>query len=194
MVDKSKIVAQIGNLETAQELVPIWTKDWGVKDRGVLIHSLGVTYLTLLGNRLNYVSVTEVPAPCEGKYACVSNEIRSDAVWFDRITQAPIAIAEFERFSGKEDNLKLENKVKNLLLAHHRWSVKAELLILAYWTKKLTSLHSLKLQKIIHQGFVTAAGENVAGSRTGKLFLFQFVMRENRDLLYLADILTRENK
>ena len=194
MVDTGKIVTQIGNLETAQELVPIWTKEWGVKDRGVLIHSLGVTYLTLLGNRLNYVSVTEVPAPCEGKYACVGNEIRADAVWFDPITQAPIAIAEFERYSGKEDNLKLENKVKNLLLAHHRWSVKAELLILAYWTKKLTSFNSSKLQKIIHQGFVTPAGEDVAGSRTSKLFLFQFVMRENRDLLYLADILTRENK
>lgn len=193
MVDSGKIVAQIGNLETAQELVPIWTKDWGVKDRGVLIHSLGVTYLTLLGNRLNYVSVTEVPAPYQGKYARVGNEIRSDAVWFDRITQAPIAIAEFERYSGKEDNLKLENKVKNLLLAHHRWSVKAELLILAYWTKKLTSSNS-KLHRIIHQGFVTPAGENITGSRTSKLFLFQFVMRENRDLLYLADILTRENK
>lgn len=164
----------------AQELVPLWTKGWGVKDRGVLIHSLGVTYLTLLGNRLNYVSVTEVPSPYEGKYACVGNEIRSDTVWFDPITQAPIAIAEFERYSGKEDNLKLENKVKNLLLAHYRWSVKAELLILAYWTKKLTSPHGLQLQKIIDRGFVTPAGENVAGSRTSKLFLFQFVMRENR--------------
>ncbi len=115
VVDTGKIVAQISNLETAQELLPIWT-DWGIEDRGVLIHSLGVTYLTLLGNRLNYVSVTEVPAPCEGKYDRVGNEIRSDAVWFDRITQAPIAIAEFERYSGKEDNLKLENKVKNLYL------------------------------------------------------------------------------
>ena len=180
MVDSGKIVAQIGNLETAQELVPIWTKEWGVKDRGVLIHSLGVTYLTLLGNRLNYVSVTEVPSPYQGKYACVGNEIRSDAVWFDRITQAPIAIAEFERYSGKEDNFKLENKVRNLLLAHHRWSVKAELLILAYWTKKLTSSNSSKLHRIIHQGFVTPAGENITGSRTSKLFLFQFVMRENR--------------
>ena len=179
MVDSGKIVAQIGNLETAQELVPIWTKEWGVKDRGVLIHSLGVTYLTLLGNRLNYVSVTEVSSPDRGKYACVGNEIRSDAVWFDRITQAPIAIAEFERYSGKEDNFKLENKVRNLLLAHHRWSVKAELLILAYWTKKLTSSNS-KLHRIIHQGFVTPAGENITGSRTSKLFLFQFVMRENR--------------
>ena len=81
-----------------------------------------------------------------------------------------------------------------MLLAHHRWSVRTELLILAYWTKKLTSLNSSKLQKIIHQGFVTPAGENVAGSRTSKLFLFQFVMRENRDLLYLAEILTKENK
>lgn len=155
---------------------------------------MGVTYLTLLGNRLNYVSVTEVPAPCEGKYACVGNEIRSDAVWFNPITQAPIAIAEFERYSGKEDNLKLENKVKNLLLAHHRWSVKAELLILAYWTKKLTFPNSSKLQQIIHQGFVTLAGEKVAGSRKSKLFLFQFVMREDRDLLYLADILIGKNK
>ncbi len=86
----------------------------------------------------------------------MKNEIRSDAVWFDRITQAPIAITEFERYSGKEDNLKLEDKVKNLLLAHHRWSVKAELLILAYWIKKLTSPpQNSKLQQIIHQGFVT---------------------------------------
>ncbi|MGD1917964.1 MAG: hypothetical protein ACFCAD_03205 [Pleurocapsa sp.] len=86
----------------------------------------------------------------------MKNEIRSDAVWFDRITQAPIAITEFERYSGNEDNLILEDKVKNLLLAHHRWSVKAELLIMAYWIKKLTSPpQNSKLQQIIHQGFVT---------------------------------------
>ena len=85
--------------------------------------------------------------------------------------------------------------MKNLLLAHHRCSAKAELLILAYWTKKLiSSPQNLKLQQIIQQGFTTTAGENVAGSRTGKLFLFQFVMRENRDLLYLADILTKKTK
>jgi hypothetical protein len=59
--------------------------------------------------------------------------------------------------------------------------------------KKLTSLNSSKLQKILHQGFVTPAGEKVAGSRTGKLFLFQFVMKEDRDLLYLSDILAKEN-
>jgi hypothetical protein len=97
---------------------------------------LGISYLTLLGDRLGYVSVTEVPAPCTGKYAYVGNDIRSDAVWFNRLTKEPSAITEFERYSGKEDNLKLENKAKNLLLAYHRWSVKAELLILAYWTKK----------------------------------------------------------
>ena len=194
VVDSGKIVAQISNLENIQKLLPIWT-NWGVEDRGVLIHSLGVTYLTLLGNCLGYVSVTEVPAPCAGEYAYVGNEIRSDAVWFDSLTQAPIAISEFERYSGIEDNLKLENKVKNLLLAHHRWSAKAELLILAYWTKKLISCpQSSKLQKIIQQGFTTTAGEKVAGSKISKLFLFQFVMREDRDLLYLADILTKETR
>ncbi len=194
MADTSKIIAQISNLETAKELLPIWT-DWGVEDRGVLIHSLGVTYLSLLGNCLGYVSVTELPAPCAGEYAYVGNDIRSDTVWFDSLTQAPFAITEFERYSGKEDNLKLENKVKNLLLAHHRWLAKAELLILAYWTKRLISCpQSLKLQKIIKQGFTTTAGEKVAGSKTSKLFLFQFVMREDHDLLYLADILTKETK
>ncbi len=85
--------------------------------------------------------------------------------------------------------------MKNLLLAHHRCSAKAELLILAYWTKKLISCpQSSKLQKIIQQGFTTTAGEKVAGSKISKLFLFQFVMREDRDLLYLADILTKETR
>ena len=193
MVDPNKIITEISDLETARKLLPIWT-DWGIEDYGVLIHSLGVTYLTLLGDRLGYVSVAEVPAPCKGQYAFVGDNVRSDSVWFERTTQVPLMIAEFERYSGKEDGSKLENKVRNLLLAQHRWETKAELLILAYWTKKLVSLpQNLKLDQIIKQGFTTKAGEIVKGNRKGRLFLFQFFMKEKNNLLYLSNILTREH-
>lgn len=188
---ESIIATELQNFQTA-EILPILT-DWGVQDEGVCIHSLGVTFLTILGHRLGYVAVAEMPAPKQGKYAHVGDDVRSDSVWFDRASRYPLLIAEFERYNGFVDKTKLEGKVNNLLLAQHRWNETAELLMLAYWTKGLVSLpEHAELGQIIKRGFETQAKERVFGCMKGKLVFFQFVMRETRDgLLHLAQIIHR---
>jgi hypothetical protein len=69
---KTTLVAELQNLQTAREILPIWT-DWGVQDEGVSIHSLGVTFLTTLGYQTDHVAVNEIPAPKQGRYAHVGD-------------------------------------------------------------------------------------------------------------------------
>lgn len=134
-----------------------------------------------------------MPAPKQGRYAHVGDDVRSDSVWFDSTTRYPLLIAEFERYNGFVDKTKLEGKVNNLLLAQHRWNETAELLMLAYWTKGLVSLpEHAKLEQIIKRGFETQAKERVRGCIKGKLVFFHFVMRAHRDgLLKLSQIIQR---
>lgn len=172
--------------------MPILT-DWGVQDSGIWVHSLGCSLWTLLGSRLGFVSTSEAPAPARGPYGFVGVDVRSDSVWFDRESREPRLLLEFERYGGLIDAGKLSGKVKNLLLAHHRWAEAAELLVLAYWTNGLASLpqHS-KLVRVIREGFDTPARERVYGSSEVSLLFFQFVMREDRDgLLRLTEIIER---
>lgn len=189
------IITELQNLTTAQELLPIWTNNWGFPDFGLSIHSLGTTFLALLGNSLGYVGVAEVPAFKQGNYAHIGDDVRSDAVWFDKISHSPFLIAEFERYTNKNEQCKLEDKAKNLLLAQHRWSETAEILLLAYWRKTtVSSPNHTNLLKIIKEGFETQAKERVRGTNKGQFLLLEFVMRENsKNLLYLSDIILREN-
>ncbi|MGV0107600.1 hypothetical protein NSTCB13_06490 [Nostoc sp. DSM 114160] len=193
---ESAITTELQNLKTAQNLLPIWNIQWGVEDLGLSIHSLGMTYLALLGNHLGYVGVAEVQALQKGQYAYIGDDVRSDAVWFDQTTHSPFLIAEFERYSSVEDQSKLEGKVKNLLLAQHRWQETAELLLLAYWTKRLISPpeHS-NFQQIINRGFETQAKERVKGSSRGQLLVLEFAMRKNINpsIYHLSEIILREN-
>lgn len=189
------LATKLQNLELAREILPLWT-DWGIEDSGVLIHSLGVTFLTSIGQHLGYVSVSEVPVPQQGPFAHVGDDVRSDSIWFDRLNRSPVLIAEFERYSGSDEHkLKLESKVKNLLLAQHRCSPTSKptaILLLAYWTKGLASLPKhAELQSIVQRGFETRARQKVLGCNSRLLFL-QFVMQESEsNLLHLTRIITR---
>lgn len=184
--------AKLQDLQLVREVLPMWT-DWGVEDSGVLIHSLGITLLTAVGQHLGYVAISEVPTPCQGAFAYIG-DVRSDSVWFDRTSRAPVLIAEFERYSGSDEHkLKLENKVKNLLLAQHLCSATSTgFLLLAYWTKGLASLpNHTELQQIIQHGFETRSKQKVLGCNSRLLFL-QFVMHENqKNLLHLTKIIAR---
>ena len=183
---------RLADLDEARAIMPILT-DWGVQDSGIWVHSLGCSFWTLLGARLGFIAASEAPAPAHGSYSFVGVDVRSDSVWFNRESREPGLLLEFERYSGLIDAAKLSGKVKNLLLAHHRWGETADLLMLAYWTNGLASLpmHS-ELVRILRQGFETPARERVYGSSKGSLLFFQFVMREDRDgLLRLTDIIER---
>ena len=178
-------------MEAAGSLLPMWT-EWGVRDVGHLLHSLGCTFLTGVGRDLGFVSVSEVPAPRDGALAQVEEDVRSDSVWFERSTRRVALIAEFERYAGKQKDL--SPKVETLLLAHQRWACEGATLLLAYWSVGLVSLpdHD-SLRKIVREGFFSAiGGVRIPGNPRARVIFYQFVVRAGQDgLLRLESILRR---
>jgi hypothetical protein len=87
-------------MRQARELFPLWTSR-GLPDG--TIHSAGISLLTALGQTLGYESYCEMPAPRQGHYAHVGDDVRSDSAWFNRSTGTAILLAEFERYSGIVD-------------------------------------------------------------------------------------------
>lgn len=177
-------------VEAAAACLPMWT-DWGVRDAGHLIHSLGCTFLTASGHSLGFASVSEVPAPRDGPLGNLVEDVRSDSVWFDRKTQRIALVAEFERYCGKQKDL--SPKVESLLLALQRWNSPAPTLLLAYWTIGLVTVpdHD-KLRSIVRGGFRATGGLWVPGNHTAQVLFYQFVVRSDQDgLLRLASIIRR---
>jgi hypothetical protein len=163
-------------MRQARELFPLLTTA-GLPDGTV--HSAGISLLTALGQTLGYEAYCEMPAPRKGRYAYVGDDVRSDSAWFDRGTARPALLAEFERYSGPTDEGGLMAKVKNLLLAHHRWGEMPECVVLAYWTKSLRDLpdHDA-LAAVYRRGFQTRAMEPVDGTPAGALSMYQFILKE----------------
>lgn len=177
-------------IEAAASHLPMWT-EWGVRDMGHLVHSLGCTFLTAVGRDLGFASVSEVPATREGPLAHVEEDVRSDSVWFERTTRRVALLAEFERYAGKQKDL--SPKVETLLLAQQRWACQEATLLLAYWSVGLVSLpdHD-SLGNIVRGGFSATGGVRVPGNPRATLVFYQFVVRAGQDgLLRLENILRR---
>jgi hypothetical protein len=172
----TRISAELLALQQTRDSFPLWTSR-GLPDG--TIHSAGVSMLTILGQALGYEAYCEMPAPRQGKYAYAGDDVRSDSAWFDRKTGCPVLLAEFERYSGQTYESELLTKVKNLLLAHHRWGEMSECLVLGYWTKSLRDLpdHDL-LAHTFRRGFQTRALEPVDGASRGALLMYQFILKE----------------
>lgn len=189
VVTQPDIQSALQSMEQARSLMPILT-DWGVQDSGVSIHSLGVTFLTLLGRQLGFIPTCEFPAPHQGDYALVGDDVRSDVIWFNPESRTPVLIGEFERYTSPDDQRKLQGKVENLLLAHHRWGTKASFLLLAYWTKSVVSLPDHPaLKQQFQQGFQTSSRQRVTGTQQGQLLCVRFVLRENQQAWHLNKII-----
>lgn len=174
----------------ASSHLPMWT-EWGVRDVGHFVHSLGCTFLTAAGRDLGFAAVSEVPAPREGPLAHVEEDVRSDSVWFDRTTKRVVLVAEFERYAGKQKDL--SPKVETLLLAQHRWGCENSTLLLAYWSVGLVTLpdHGI-LRGIVHGGFSAMGGVRIPGNPNARLTFYQFVVRAGQDgLLRLENIIRR---
>ncbi len=168
--------AELLAMRSAKDLFPLWTSR-GLPDGTV--HSAGVSLLTALGQTLGYESYCEMPAPRQGRYGHVGDDVRSDSAWFDRGTGRAVLLAEFERYTGIADEVDLLAKVRNLLLAHHRWGETPGCVVLAYWTKSLRDLpdHDA-LAHDYRRGFQTSAMEPVEGASSGALLVYQFILRE----------------
>lgn len=190
----TKLDAALLDLALPRELIPMLT-DWGVQDSDVLVHSLGVTLWTLLGNRLGYVSVAEIPAPLKGDFALLGDKVRSDCGWFNRQNRENEVLIEFERFTNiNQDEMKLRSKVQNLLLAHQRFGDAPRNLILAYWTKALVNVPDhQKFNSLLRQGFaLPITNERIPGTLNATFHCFQFHLQpDKKGLLKLTEIIRR---
>src|SRR5919109_625016 len=166
------------DLTIARAHLSLWVEK-GLSDFSCTLHSTGMSYWNLMGTVLGYDAIGELPAPHDGPYAFVGDDVRSDSVWFEAISHQPHVLVEFERYTGKTDEIKLMGKVDNLLLAHHRWGQQPAVLVLSYWTKGLASLpdHAMLRRRVQH-GFVTRAKEQVDGSVHCQVFFFQTVLQQ----------------
>lgn len=177
-------------VEAASSHLPMWT-EWGVRDVGHLVHSLGCTFLTAVGRDLGFAAVSEVPAPRRGPLSHVEEDVRSDSIWFDRTTKRVALVAEFERYAGKQKDL--SPKVETLLLALQRWECEDATLLLAYWSVGLVTLPNHdSLRSIVRGGFNAMGGVHVPGNSKARLVFYQFVVRTGQDgLLRLENIIRR---
>ena len=136
--------AELRTLEVARTHFPVWT-DWGVEDQSVAVHSLGLSYLTTVGQRAGFACCCEYPV--------AGHSIRADSVWWDKQTRAPVALFEFERVKGGSE---LEDKVKNLLRAYHSLDAAPSLLCLVFWTTNFYPLGDQGVRglwQILERGF-----------------------------------------
>lgn len=189
-VDDKKLIAALADKAAAQQHLPMWA-EWGIVDSGVLIHSLGVSWMTLVGDHLGLMSASELPAPTQGRYGRMGDDVRSDVMWFDRSTRTPLMIGEFERYSGLEKDL--SPKVQSLVLAHHRWGASDALLVLAYWTTGLASLpNHAALRALVTNGFLVTGRGQIEGIARPRLVFLQFIMAMGKDgCLRLDQIIQR---
>ena len=191
MANASELTDRL-TIEVASSHLPMWT-EWGVRDVGHLVHSLGCTLLTAVGRDLGFAAVSEVPAPRQGPLAHVEEDVRSDSVWFDRTTRRVALVAEFERYAGKQKDL--SPKVETLLLAQQRWGFADATLLLAYWTVGFVTLpdHD-NLRSIVRGGFSAMGGLRVPGNPKAGLVFFQFVVRAGQDGLFRLEHVIRRGE
>lgn len=136
---------EFSTLDIAQADFPMWT-EWGVEDESVAVHSLGLSYLTTIGQRAGYACCCEYPV--------AGYKVRADSVWWDKDTRYPVALFEFERHKGGTE---LQDKVKNLLRVYHSLGGSPQLLCVVFWTKNFYPLGDVgvrNLWQIFERGFV----------------------------------------
>jgi len=162
-------------LEVAGSTLPAWLSV-GFRDYACTIHSVGCSYFNILGDRLGYQAISELPIEQRGDYAFVGCDVRCDSAWFTKVDFKLTALVEFERYVGARDMDDLICKVQNLALACHRSQTTPLISILAYWTKNSQQLpdHDY-LMTIFKSGFETSEKQRVPGVRNSRLRIFQLV-------------------
>ena len=164
--------AELERLDVARRDFPNWT-DWGVADESHAVHSLGLSYLTRVGQELGYVAACEFPV--------AGHHVRADAVWWDRTTRRPSAMFEFERL---KDGSELVGKVRNLMRAWHATEGTATLLGLVFWQKNFFAGSARRvagLWREMERGFRDGGGADVAPVPTRLLSVYECLHTDASD-------------
>jgi hypothetical protein len=150
----------------------------GVKDEDVLVHSMGCSVWNTLGHELGYMAVVEGPAPVAS-----GNDIRSDSIWFDKDSNTPCVLIEFERYDGTDrSKRKLVAKLTNLMEAAMRWGNQPGLLVLSAWSSGLVSAPDLEsLRVIFEKGINNSKGTFIPTPASCALLLHRMIFEKEID-------------
>ena len=153
--------------------------DWGVRDEGMQIHSMGCNYLAALGRHHGHWAINEYSL-----FTDSGRGIRPDAIWWERPSRAPVFLAEFERYVPGQEQ-KLKEKVDNLLESHHALSRTPVVLLLLCWVTSGTDLgRARNVGSTMVDGLRAANGDWLAPLNTSTRFMLRFmIMGRDGDLL-----------
>ena len=135
-VIKQAIVTEMENGIIRKQQFPMLTQH-GIRDYSETVHTAGLNYITQIGRSVEgIVALSECPVcSVEEELFKLTREVRSDSIWFDRNLLEPVLVAEFERYEKRRaKNLKLQEKIENLLIEYHRLGGKIPFILFVYWT------------------------------------------------------------
>lgn len=138
------------------------------------VHSAGVSYLLALGIEFGLSAIAEYPVIAHADEQWKKTpKVMPDSIWFHPQTQQPWIAFEFERFE-KSDEIKIEEKVRNLAISSYQSSRTIELCVLVYWLRTGIAPRSIDpLVKIFENGF--KLGSISIPAPTCSLLLYKFV-------------------
>ncbi len=67
---------ETSELSLAKRHLGLWTNR-GVADASCALHSTGMTYWNLMGTMFGFDAITEMPAPTQGAYGYVGDDVRT---------------------------------------------------------------------------------------------------------------------
>lgn len=182
------------SLTVAREELPPLT-DWGVEDFSETVHSLGIHYLALVGRRAGWIAVPEYPVRLSLPASQLVDGpvfVKPDVVWWNHESRKVDLVAEFERYElGLVKRQILQEKVRNLLLAHRDLGPTPRLLVLVLWTISGTAVQGREdLAALVRSGFCHPGGVRISGLEPGSRFLiFTTVFVASGGRLRLKEVL-----
>ncbi|TRZ47835.1 hypothetical protein D4S03_11015 [bacterium] len=118
------------------------------------VHSAGVSYLLALGIEFGLPAIAEYPMIVHADERWKkAPKVMPDSIWFHPQTHQPWIAFEFERFE-KGDEIKIQEKTRNLAISCYQSSHTIEQCVLIYWLRSGIAPRSIDpLVRIFEQGF-----------------------------------------
>lgn len=191
---ESLLRQEFRSLAVARSQFPMLT-DWGIEDFSETVHSLGMNYLTSVGRSGGRLAVSEYPVKLSSVHSRAAEApgfVRPDVVWWNRESRRVELVGEFERYEvNSMKRQMLNDKIRNLLLAHRALDQNPRVLLLMLWALSGTQVPSVsEFQSMIRSGFRTLGGVRVAGLEPeSRLVVGTAIMAASGGCLRLKEIL-----
>lgn len=176
LIDFIKNEFKVGKIR--KELFPMMT-EFGIRDYSETVHTVGLNYITAIGRYVKGVtSLSECPvypyinkgmdqriAEKSANYGYKINEVRPDSIWYTKKDNTPILICEFERYEkGRRKDLKVKEKIENLLIAYHQLGGNVPVILFVYWSYAGDNPGDIdEYISILDNGFKRNDGDHIPG-------------------------------